>query len=96
MEHALPVVNDYFPVDDSQETAVNLHQMSNDDFLSERMALALSKALVRRIDDWRRKQPSIPTRAAAARRLIEAALGDPPVTHKPIARRAHRPTGQTK
>jgi hypothetical protein len=50
--------------------------MSNDDSLSERMALALSKALVRRIDDWRRKQPSIPTRAAAARQLIEAALGD--------------------
>ena len=33
-----------------------------------------SSDLVRRIDDWRRKQPTIPSRSAAARLLIERGL----------------------
>lgn len=50
--------------------------------LTERVALAISKALIRRIDDWRRLQPEIPTRAAAARMLIEAALDAAPAPRK--------------
>jgi hypothetical protein len=33
-----------------------------------------SEDFLRRIDDWRRKQPDLPSRAAAIRRLIEAGL----------------------
>jgi hypothetical protein len=55
------------------------------DELSERINLPVSKALIRAIDDWRRLQPDIPTRAAAARLLIKRGIeadkqGMPPAT----------------
>lgn len=31
---------------------------------------------LRKVDDWRRKQPEIPPRAEAIRRLVEKALND--------------------
>ena len=37
-----------------------------------------SAAFLRRIDDWRRLQPDIPSRAEAIRRLIDQGLQDPP------------------
>ena len=40
----------------------------------ERLNLSLPRSLLRAIDDWRRQQDDIPTRTAAARRLIEAGL----------------------
>lgn len=48
--------------------------MDDSDDLSGRVSLAISEALVQRIDDWRRLQRVIPTRAAAARILMESAL----------------------
>jgi hypothetical protein len=35
----------------------------------------MSDELVQAIDEWRRQQPDIPTRAEAIRRLVEKALG---------------------
>jgi hypothetical protein len=46
--------------------------------LDERLNLALTKSMMRAIDEWRRVQPDIPTRSEAARRLIEASLKPPP------------------
>lgn len=34
------------------------------------------KVWLKRVDDWRRKQPDIPPRAEAIRRLVEKGLGD--------------------
>lgn len=45
-----------------------------DETLSERLNLAVSTSLVREIDDWRRAQPEIPTRAEAARALIRLGI----------------------
>jgi hypothetical protein len=44
------------------------------DAMTERVALVMSRDLISRIDEWRRKQKDLPTRAAASRRLIEHAL----------------------
>jgi hypothetical protein len=41
---------------------------------SERIALVVPPSLKARIDDWRRKQASIPTRASAVRHLLELGL----------------------
>src|SRR6266576_2060707 len=40
-----------------------------------RFEIRLAPELEDRIDEWRRSQPDLPTRAEAARRLIEAGLG---------------------
>ena len=48
--------------------------MTDTEDLSERVSLATSKAQIRRIDDWRRKQEDLPTRAEAMRHLIERGL----------------------
>jgi hypothetical protein len=42
--------------------------------LTERLSLAVDHELVKAIDDWRRVQPDIPTRAGAARLLIKQGL----------------------
>jgi hypothetical protein len=42
--------------------------------LDQRAQLMLSKAQVRAIDEWRRRQPDLPSRSEAIRRLIEAGL----------------------
>ena len=40
----------------------------------ERLNLSRPRSLLKAIDDWRRQQEDIPTRTAAARRLIKAGL----------------------
>ena len=42
--------------------------------LSERILFATSVEMIRAIDEWRRRQPDLPTRSEAIRRLIEIAL----------------------
>jgi len=41
---------------------------------SERFELRVSEDFLRAIDDWRRKQPDLPSRAEAIRRLVDQAL----------------------
>jgi|HubBroStandDraft_4_1064222.scaffolds.fasta_scaffold1283362_1 hypothetical protein len=40
-----------------------------------------SEEFLRQIDDWRREQPDLPSRAEAIRRLIEAGLKTTQVSH---------------
>ena len=42
--------------------------------LTERFEMRFPPELVEQIDEWRRAQPTIPSRAEAIRRLIEQAL----------------------
>jgi metal-responsive CopG/Arc/MetJ family transcriptional regulator len=42
--------------------------------LDQRIQLVINKRLVREIDEWRRRQPNLPSRSEAIRRLIEAGL----------------------
>lgn len=59
--------------------------------MTERLSIAISKPLIRAIDDWRRTQPEIPTRAAAARMLIEAGIAaDAKQTPAAMGRAARR------
>lgn len=41
---------------------------------SERFEMLVDPTFLRRIDGWRRKQPDLPSRAEAIRRLVEEAL----------------------
>lgn len=47
---------------------------TDEEALTERVSMAMSTGLISRIDDWRRSQPRIPSRAEAARMLIEQSL----------------------
>ncbi len=40
------------------------------------VATRLQPELLKRLDDWRREQPDLPSRPEALRRLAEKALGD--------------------
>ena len=42
--------------------------------LSARLNVWVTPALISDLDEWRRRQPDIPGRAEAARRLLETAL----------------------
>jgi metal-responsive CopG/Arc/MetJ family transcriptional regulator len=42
---------------------------------TERFEMRLDLEMIERIDNWRRQQSDLPTRAEAIRRLIETALG---------------------
>jgi metal-responsive CopG/Arc/MetJ family transcriptional regulator len=42
--------------------------------LDQRIQLVIGRGLVRQIDDWRRRQPDLPSRSEAIRRMIEAQL----------------------
>jgi metal-responsive CopG/Arc/MetJ family transcriptional regulator len=42
--------------------------------LDQRVQLVISRGQVREIDEWRRRQPDLPSRSEAIRRLIEAGL----------------------
>lgn len=44
---------------------------------SERFQMRVSPAFLRLVDDWRRKQPDLPSRAEAIRRLVERGIGAP-------------------
>jgi hypothetical protein len=37
---------------------------------SERLELRLSPSLIRAIDDWRRREPDLPVRSEAVRRML--------------------------
>jgi hypothetical protein len=41
---------------------------------SERFEMRLHPEMISRVDDWRRKQKDLPSRAEAIRRLLDAAL----------------------
>lgn len=43
--------------------------------LSERVTIPMKAELLQAVDEWRRRQPDIPNRAEAIRRLLEQALG---------------------
>jgi hypothetical protein len=43
--------------------------------LDQRVPFATSRTQLRAIDEWRRKQPDLPSRSEAIRRLIDQALG---------------------
>lgn len=40
--------------------------------------MRVSDDFLKKIDDWRRKQPDLPGRAESVRRLVERALDSPP------------------
>jgi uncharacterized protein len=42
---------------------------------NERFEMRVSAELLEQIDDWRRRQTDIPSRAEAIRQLVELALG---------------------
>jgi hypothetical protein len=50
--------------------------------------MRLPSATLRRVDEWRRRAPDLPTRAEAVRRLIEAGLKAPRAEGQAKARRA--------
>jgi metal-responsive CopG/Arc/MetJ family transcriptional regulator len=43
---------------------------------TERFEMRAGEAFLNALDDWRRRQPDLPSRAEAVRRLVEAALAD--------------------
>jgi hypothetical protein len=45
---------------------------------SERFEMRFEVDMIDRIDDWRRQQPDLPSRAGAIRRLIEVGLAVAP------------------
>jgi hypothetical protein len=45
--------------------------------------MRVTEEFLRSIDDWRRQQPDLPSRAEAIRRLTEAGLGKAPVSAPP-------------
>jgi hypothetical protein len=49
---------------------INLMVLQND----KQFQMRVSEDFLRMIDDWRRKQPDLPSRAETIRRLVEQAL----------------------
>ena len=49
---------------------------------TERFQMRVSPSFLRLIDDWRRKQPDLPSRAEAIRRLVEQAVKPDPRPRK--------------
>lgn len=43
---------------------------------TERFIFSTAASLMRRVDEWRRREPDLPSRAEAVRRLLERALKD--------------------
>jgi metal-responsive CopG/Arc/MetJ family transcriptional regulator len=58
---------------------------------SERIHLPISPELAREVDEWRRRQPDIPARSPAIRRLIEIALKTEALPQPPAAKRKGQP-----
>ena len=50
--------------------------------VSDRHQVIIPRDLMRRVDDWRRKQSDIPNKSEAIRRLLEKALEQPEATRK--------------
>jgi hypothetical protein len=55
--------------------------------LDESFNMRMPSDTLRRIDEWRRRSPDLPTRAEAARRLIEIGLRAPRAEDPPRPRR---------
>jgi hypothetical protein len=55
-----------------------------DEEQTERFQMRVSPSFLRLIDDWRRRQPDLPSRAEAIRRLVERGINAP---EKPSRRR---------
>jgi len=49
---------------------------------TERFEMRVASAFLAAIDEWRRKQPDLPSRAEAIRRLVEQALKSEPRSRK--------------
>ncbi len=49
----------------------------SDEEHTERFQMRASPAFLRLVDDWRRKQPDLPSRAEAIRRLVERGANAP-------------------
>ena len=49
---------------------------------TERFEMRVGSSFLAAIDDWRRKQPDLPSRAEAIRRLVEQALKPDPRPRK--------------
>jgi hypothetical protein len=49
----------------------------SDEEQSERFQMRVSPSFLRLIDEWRRKQPDLPSRAEAIRRLVQRGVGAP-------------------
>lgn len=47
-----------------------------DDTQTERLQMRVSLDFLAKVDNWRRKQPDLPNRSEAIRRLVEQALRD--------------------
>jgi len=45
-----------------------------DELLSVRFEMRATDSWIKLVDDWRRQQPDLPSRAEAIRRLVEQAL----------------------
>jgi hypothetical protein len=52
-----------------------------------RFELRLTPEKWAEVDEWRRRQPDLPNRAKAIRRLIDAGLGAEPKPEKPAGKR---------
>jgi hypothetical protein len=52
--------------------------MDEDEPLTERVSIAISREALARVDDWRRQQPMIPPRARAMRMLLELGMAATP------------------
>ena len=48
------------------------------DYNDQRLSIAVSRGLIRDIDEWRRRHPDLPSRATAARMLLELGVLVPP------------------
>lgn len=46
------------------------------DLKTQRLQMVISPAQIEQIDAWRAKQPGVPSRSEAIRRLVEKALQD--------------------
>jgi hypothetical protein len=49
-----------------------------------------SEAFLKSVDAWRRKQPDLPTRSEAIRRIVEHALGPSPANRRSNKRKAQK------
>jgi hypothetical protein len=66
------------------------------ELLDQRLQLVISKGQVRAIDEWRRKQPDLPSRSAAIRQLIDAGLRKiEPSSTRPGGARKPRSAGKS-
>jgi hypothetical protein len=45
--------------------------------LNHTFQMRVDPAFIKTVDDWRRLQPDLPSRAEAIRRLVNLAIGDP-------------------